>query len=398
MNKSGRVTRYLLTLLAAILMIALMTLIRINSAKEEKHIKVGFIYISDASNPYTYNFIKAQRMIEETYGTQVESIVEYNVLEGNEKESIERLIAADCDVIFGTSYGYGASLKEAAIAHPDIQFCAATVDNATNPVVSNYHTFMGRIYEGRYVSGIVAGLKIKELIDSGQLNSNEVAIGYVGAFPYAEVISGYTAYYLGVNEIVPNVTMKVKYTNSWGDYATEKKLAKELIEEGCVVISQHSDTYGPAVACEEATGEHIVYHVGYNQSMLDVAPTTSLISCRINWSPYMVAAVGAVLDDKDIESVQDAVQYEQDACAGFDHGWVEMLELNEIIVSEGTKEQVDKYIQEFKTNPHTIFVGDYNGTNPFDENDTINLKNGFEENEFCSAPAFNYVLDNIIIE
>lgn len=398
MNKSDRMIRYVITLVAAVFMISVVTIIHYSNDKEEKHIKVGYLYISDASNPYTYNFIRAQKQIEETYGEQVESIVEYNVLEGMEKDAIDRLIKADCDVIFGTSYGYSVSLKEAAQAHPEIIFCSATADNATNPIVPNYHTYMGRIYEGRYISGIVAGLKIKELITSGTIDADDIVIGYVGAFPYAEVISGYTAYYLGVKNIVPNVTMKVKYTYSWSDYATEKRMAKELIAEGCVVISQHSDTYGPAVACEEAVGKQIAYHVGYNQSMLDVAPTTSLVSSRINWGPYMVAAVGAVLEGKDIEAAQDAVQYEQDACAGFDHGWVEMLELNEVIVSSEAKEKLKYYIQEFKTNPHTVFKGDYRGTNPFDENDVVDLTNGYEENEFRSAPAFGYVLNDIIVE
>lgn len=397
-DNSSRAVRYLVTLCASLLMIGIMTVIHFNDVKEEKHIKVGFIYISDINNPYTYNFIRAQKAIEETYGDQVETIVEYNVLEGNEGAAIERLVEAKCDLIFGISYGYSTSLKEAAIEHPEIIFCAATADNMEDPIVENYHSFMGRIYEGRYVSGIVAGLKIKELIDAGKINPENVTIGYVGAFPYAEVISGYTAFYLGVKEIVPNVTMRVKYTNSWSDYAKEKKLAKELIEENCVVISQHSDTYGPAVACEEAVGKHIVYHVGYNQSMFEVAPTTSLVSCRINWNPYMVAAVGAVLEDQDIESCQDAIQFAQDACAGFDYGWVEMMELNEVIVSEETKEQVERYIQEFREHPHSIFIGDYQGTNPFDESDVIDLTNGYEENAFRSAPSFGYVLDDIIIE
>lgn len=398
MNKSSRVARYLITLCASLLMIGIMTVIHYSNVKEEKHIKVGFIYVSDINNPYTYNFIRAQKAIEETYGDQVETIAEYNVPEGNEGAAIERLLAAKCDIIFGTSYGYCQSLKETAKEHPEIVFCAATADNAEDPIVENYHSYMGRIYEGRYISGIVAGMKIKELIDAGMIDPENVVIGYVGAFPYAEVISGYTAFYLGVKDIVPNVTMKVKYTYSWSDYATEKKLAKELIEEGCVVISQHSDTYGPAVACEEAVGEHIVYHVGYNQSMFEVAPTTSLVSCRINWNPYMVAAVGAVLEDQDIEASLDATRFAQDACAGFDSGWVEMLELNEVIVSQETKDLVEQYIQEFKTNPHSIFVGDYKGTNPFDESDVIDLSNGYEENASCSAPSFSYVLDDIIVE
>lgn len=398
MSKSDRVIRYTITLFAALIMIGLATIFYVSNRKEEKHIKVGYIYVSDASNPYTYNFIKAQKLVEETYGDQVEAIVEYNVMENNVEVAIERLLEAKCDLIFGTSYGYGPALKEAAMEHPEIQFCAATSDMADDPIIANFHTAMGRIYEGRYISGCVAGLKLKELIENGQIDSDKVVIGYVAAFPYAEVISGYTAFYLGVKSIVPNVTMKVKYTNSWSDYASEKRSARELIEENCVIISQHSDTYGPAVACEEAAGDHVVYHVGYNQSMLDVAPTTSLISCRINWVPYMVSAVGAVLENKDIESVQKAIQFEQDACAGFDHQWVEMLELNEVIVSKETKEQVRQLIQEFQTNPHTVFVGDYKGKNPFDENDVIDLKEGYEENKFRSAPSFGYVLEDIIVE
>lgn len=398
MSNGSRFIKYAVTLLAAFAVTGTAALISSGKVKEENHIKIGYIYVSDASNPYTYNFIKAQNMIEETYGNQVESVIEYNVLEGNEGPAIERLIEADCSLIFGTSYGYGDSIKEAAKEHPDVQFCSATSDNPDDPALINYHTFMGRIYEGRYVSGCVAGMKIKELIDRGSLLPEDVKIGYVGAYPYAEVISGYTAFYLGVKEIVPEASMTVKYTYSWSDYAAEKKAASELIEEGCVLISQHSDTMGPAVACEEAIDNHTVFHAGYNQSMIDVAPTTSLVSCRINWANYMVSAAGAVLEEKDIESVQDAVQYEQDACAGFDSGWVEMLEVNEVLVSEHIKKEMKRYISDFKNNPHTVFIGDYTGTNPFDEKDTIDLTYGYEENEFRSAPSFGYVLDDIVVE
>ncbi len=398
MSNSNRWMRYLITFLTSLLMIGIATLIHLSNIQEEKHIKVGYIYVSDASNPYTYNFIKAQKAIEETFGDQVESVVENNVLEGNEQGAIDRLIEKKCDLIFATSYGYCHSLKEVAKEHPEIQFCAATSDNSQDPVLPNYHSFMGRIYEGRYISGCMAGLKIKELIEEGKIEPDNVKVGYVGAFPYAEVISGYTAFYLGIKSVVSDVTMKVKYTNSWSDYAQEKRIAKEFIDDGCVIISQHSDTMGPAVACEEAVGKHTVYHIGYNQSMLEVAPTTSLVSCRINWNPYMIKAVDAVLHDEDIESVQDAIQYEQDACAGFDHDWVEMLELNEVIVSPEAKEAIENYIQEFKSNPHSVFEGDYQGTNPFDETDRIDLNEGYIENEFMSAPSFGYVLDDIIVE
>ena len=398
MHKSNRFIRYAVTILATLVMISVAMIVQVSTRKEEKHIRIGYIYLADANNPYTYNFVKAQRLIEETYGEQVESFVEYNVLEGKEDEAIERLIAAGCDMIFGTSYGYGETLKEVAQKYPKIQFCAATLDNPTDPVVPNYHTFMDRVYEGRYISGIVAGLKLQELISQRKLSATDARIGYVAAFPHAEVISGYTAFYLGVKSIVPDATMKVKYTNAWSDYALEKRAASELIEEGCVVIAQHSDTYGPAVACEETTGDTLVYHVGYNQSMLEVAPTTSLVSCRINWSPYMVAAVGAVLADEEIEAVQEATTYVQDACAGFDHDWVQMLELNEVIVPPETRALVDQYVEAFRKHPHSIFVGDYQGQNPFDAEDVIDLSDGYEENASGSAPSFRYVLDDIVIE
>lgn len=398
MSKFDRFLKYAVTLAAALLMIGAAAVINSRRIKEEKHIKVGYIYVADASNPYTCNFIKAQKLIEETYGDQVESVIEYNVTEGNEGPAVERLISAGCELIFGTSYGYGSSLKEAAAVHPEIQFCAATSDNAENPVVPNYHTFMGRIYEGRYISGCVAGMKIKELTENGTISGKDVKIGYVGAFPYAEVISGYTAFYLGVKSVVPDVTMKVRYTYSWSDYAAEKRIAKELIEENCIIISQHSDTMGPAVACEEAIGSRLVHHVGYNQSMLDIAPRTSLTGCRINWAPYMLSAAGAVLEDKDIESVQQAVQYEQDACAGFDYDWVEMLEMNEVLVNEEMRNEIDRYIREFIESPHTVFTGEYKGVNPYNENDVIDLADSYEENEFQSAPSFCYVLDGIETE
>lgn len=398
MYNSDRVIKFIVTLLASALMIGLTTVVYFSNVKEEKHIKVGYIYESDIANPYVANFIRAQKKIEEIYGTQVESIVEYNIKDGNEGPAIERLVDAGCDLIFGTCYGYGPELKEAAEKYPEIQFCAATADNADNPAQANYHTFMGRIYEGRYISGYVAGLKIQELIESGEITSDNVYIGYIGAFPNPEVISGYTAFYLGVKSVVPEAIMKVKYTNAWSNYDIEKKVARELIEENCVIIAQHSDTSGPAIACEEAKGQYNVYHVGYNQSMFEVAPTTSLVSCRINWIPYMVTTVGAVLEGKNIESAQGATSFGQDACGGFDYGWVEMLNLNEVLVSADMKEEINECMQEFENNPHTVFIGDYTGTNPLDPSDVIDLTDGYEENEIRSAPSFGYVLDDIIIE
>ena len=255
---------------------------------------------------------------------------------------------------------------------------------------------MGAIYQGRYISGVAAGMKLKQLIDEKTITADKAKVGYVGAYPYAEVISGYTAFFLGVRSIVPEAEMTVKYTNTWGSYALEKKYATQLINEGCVIISQHSDTTGPAVACEEVKGKHVVYHVGYNQSMADVAPTTYLTGCRINWEPYISAAVEAVLSEKDIESSLDANINGNDAGAGFDQSWVQMLEVNELIAAPGTKEKVEKLIGSFKKKEINVFQGDYIGVDPDNKEDVISLKEGYQENEKSSAPTFHYVLRDVI--
>lgn len=392
--------KHVVTVVCAALMIFIFGLYSaIASPKKEKTIKVGYIYVGDGSNPYTHNFMRAQADVEEKYGEQVESIAMYNVPEGETvRDAIEELIAQQCDMIFATSYGYGPYVKEYAEKYPEIQFCEATCDNANDePKLANYHTYMGFIYQGRYISGVVAGMKMKELLDAGEITKDDLWIGYVGAFPYAEVISGYTAFYLGAASVVPDVKMRVKYTNSWGDYKVEKKCAEELIEEGCIIISQHSDTTGPAVACENTSADTVVYHIGYNQSMIDVAPTTSLISCRINWSPYTLHAVEALLNDEKIESDIDAKTFGNDAGAGFDKDWIQMLELNELIAAEGTKEKIEELENKFMKKGIEVFKGNYTGTNPYDSSDTIDLKDGYYENENSSAPTFHYVLDDVII-
>lgn len=367
--------------------------------QENKIVKVGFIYVGDGANAYTKNFIKAQDLIEETYSGKVQCIAKFNIPEGSEQIYIEQLVKEGCEIIFGTSYGYQEAMKEAAKKHPDIEFCQATGANSDDPKVDNYHTYMGHIYEGRYIAGVVAGMKLKEHIDTGKISADQALIGYVGAYDYAEVISGYTAFFMGVRSCVPEAKMKVKYTYSWSNYALEKEYAQQLIDEGCVIISQHSDTRGPAVACENAVADHPVYHIGYNQSMIDIAPTTSLTGCRINWAPYELAAVKAMIDEKNIESVQSkkVTINGNDAGAGFIEGWVEMLDLNEVILAKGTKDAIDQKIKELKSGKISVFKGNYTGVNPYDEKDVYDLSKGFEENKNSSAPAFNYVLKDVIV-
>lgn len=386
---------YLIAVICSLVMILLFGSVFFTTPESEKRIKVGYIYVGDASTAYTYNFIMAEEKIAETYGDRVENIRKFNVTEGEEEESLQELINEGCEIIFGTSYGYGETLKKAAKEHPEIQFCQATCSNAgEKPVLSNYHTFMGKIFEGRYVSGVAAGMKLKEMIENGEIKKDEALIGYVGAFSCAEVISGYTAFFLGVRSVVPEAEMKVRYTNTWSDFIEEKAIATQLINEGCRIISQHSDTYGPAVACENAKQK--TYHISYNQNMLDMAPTTSIIGCRINWAPYMVSAVGAVLNDEKIEEVLDADIHGTDAGAGFQKNWVQMLELNEYIAADGTREAVEQCIDQLIAEDHLLFVGDYIGVDPVDSSDTIDLNDGYEENKESSAPTFHYVLKDVI--
>lgn len=360
-------------------------------------IKVGFIYVGDSCNAYTNNFLRAQKKIELQYGDKVETLAKYNVSEGYEKEYLEQLVDAECDLIFTTSYGYGAAAKEIAAENPNIEFCIATCSNANEaPRLSNVHNFMGEIYQGRYVSGVVAGMKLQELINNGVLNESQAKIGYVAAFPYAEVISGYTAFLLGVRSVVPTATMNVVYTNSWGDYNIEKTTAERLIKENCVIISQHSDTTGPATACEELSDEYNVFHVGYNQSMADVAPTTSLISSRIDWSVYMVDAVDAVLHGKKIEAYVKGNIHGNDVSGGFGEKWVQMLKINNTVAASGTKEKIDQLISDFSKGEIIVFKGDYIGVDAFDENDIFDLSKGYIENENSSAPTFHYVLKDVI--
>lgn len=388
-----------MTLLGALSLILILSAagLLVHSRKTDETIRVGFVYVGDSSTGYTNNFYEAQKAVEKAYGDSVVTIAKYNVSEDKAEVALQALIAEGCKLIFSTSYGYGEITKIFAKAYPEIQFCQATCANANEePYLDNYHTFMGRIYEGRYVSGVAAGMKLRELIDEGKITGEQAKVGYVAAFPYAEVISGYTSFLLGVRSVAPEAVMTVKYTNTWGDYHLEKECAKKLINEGCVIISQHSDTIGPASACEETDRSQNVFFVSYNESMSDIAPTTYLTGCKINWEPYILEAVEAVLYDKEIEKQVEGTIYGNDVGAGFEKSWVEMLEINEFVAAEGTKEKVESLIRDFKNNKVRVFLGDYTGVDPQNPEDTIDLRQEYIENKESSAPTFHYILDDVI--
>ena len=228
---------YFLCVITSLMMILLSFGIHRITRTAEKHIKVGFIFVGDEITPYTENFIKARNHVMEVYGDQIECVTKYNVTEDQIEGPLNELVEEKCDYIIAPSYGYGPVVKEMAGRHPEIQFCVPTGDNANQePVLSNYHNCLGTIYQGRYICGVIAGEKLKEMIASGLITPEQAKIGYVAAFPYAEVISGYTSFYLGVQSVVPQATMLVKYTDTWSNYSLEKQVATELIDQGCVLI------------------------------------------------------------------------------------------------------------------------------------------------------------------
>ncbi len=366
-----------------------------NTSPVDGPLKVGFIFSDDESTPSTYNFVMSQSALEKTYPDQVQIYSRSNVLETEVEEPIRELVNKGCRIIFTNTYNSG--IPALASEYPQVQFCQVSY---TEPfpadAPANYHTFNGEIWQGRYVTGVAAGMKLKAMIDSGSLSAENVLAGFVGSYPTPEVVSNYTAFLLGIRSVVPQATMKVEYTRVRSSYAQEKACAKRLIEQGCAVISQHTPTMGPAAACEEASPARQVFHVGYSQSMIDAAPTTSLISTRINWSPYVTGAVGAVLAHREIEREVKGNLHGRDISAGFDQDWVEILEVNKQIAVPGTEEKIKETVDGIRRNKISVFKGDYLGINPDDSADICDLSQGFRENADYSYPSFHYILQDVI--
>ena len=309
-------------------------------------------------------------------------------------------------MIFANSFGHESYIALAAAEYPEIEFCHATGTSAMTAGMENFHNYFAAIYEARYVSGVVAGLKLNEMIESGKITAEQAKMGYVGAFPFAEVISGYTSFYLGARSVCPSVTMEVRYTNSWGDMALEKETAEALIADGCVLISQHADTTGAPTACEAAG----VPCVGYNISMIPAAPTTALTSSAVNWAAYYGFAVKNVLA---------GTTFPADWSAGYADGAVSITELNAATVPAGTAEKVAEVEAALKAGTLKVFdittftapagagyTVDENGqlTSAFatdtdgdwvaDTNEVV-IDGAFCESSVQSAPYFSIIINGI---
>ncbi len=273
-------------LLLSLLMVVSLVGCGQTGTKAEGKLKAGFIFLHDENSTYDLNFINAAKEACEALG--VECVIKTNIPEGQEcYEAACELADQGCGFVFADSFGHEDYMIEAAKEYKDVQFCHATGTKAHTENLSNYHNAFASIYEGRYLAGIAAGMKLNEMIADGKITADDCKIGYVGAFTYAEVISGYTSFFLGARSVCPTATMEVTFTGSWYDETAEKEGANTLINDGCVLISQHAESMGAPTAWETAG----VPNVSYNGSTASVAPNTFIVSSRINWAPYMKYAM-----------------------------------------------------------------------------------------------------------
>ena len=292
-------------------------------------IKVGFITLHDENSTYDLNFINAAKKAIADLGlTEDNYILKTNVPEGQEcYETAMDMVDKGCNIIFADSFGHEPYMIDAAKENPDVQFCHSTGTRAHTEGLANYHNAFASIYEGRYLAGIAAGMKLNEMIEAGKFTAEEAKIGYVGAFTYAEVVSGYTSFFLGARSVCPTVTMEVTFTGSWYDETLEKTGAELLIDRGCKLISQHADSYGAPTACQNAG----VPNVSYNGSTKNVGADTYIISSRIDWAPYYEYAIKAVMDGTEIPT---------DTTGTLDTGSVVRAELNTDVAAAGTAEAI----------------------------------------------------------
>ena len=367
-------------------------------ADEEKSVKVGFIFLHDENSTYDLNFLNAAKEACAKLG--VEAVFRTNIPEGQECYDAAADLAEDgCDIVFADSFGHESFMIEAAKEFPEVQFCHATGTKAHTENLANYHNAFATIYEGRYLAGVAAGLKLNEMIAKGEFTAEEAKIGYVGAFPYAEVKSGYTSFFLGARSVCPTVTMEVTFTNSWYDEALEKEGAQMLIQRDCKLISQHADSMGAPTACEVAN----VPNVSYNGSTVAACPNTFIVSSRINWAPYFEYIINCVRNGEEIAA---------DWTGTIATGSVELSEVNLAAAAEGTVEELEKVkagledgsIKVFDTAKFTVggqtltsCLADVDDMGDFVP-ETEAIANGeYQESHFRSAPYFDQDIDGITI-
>ena len=389
-------------------------------------VKIGLICLHDNSSTYDKNFIDSMAAAVANLGDRVagDAIIKTGVDESKDAyDAAKDLVKQGCNVIFADSFGHEPFILEAAQQYKNVQFCHATGTSAKVKDVANFHNAFASIYEGRYLAGYAAGLKLQAMVAGGQITAanmdgTNIKLGYVGAFPYAEVISGYTAWYLGVRSIVPEATMKVTYTSSWYDFDAEKAAANRLIQSGCVLLSQHADSYGAPEACETAG----VPNVTYNGTTEGKCPNTYIISSKIDWTPYYVKMINAAIKGEKVT--------EKDYTGTIATGSVKLDNPGKKAAADGTAAKLEEVkaqlaagtLHVFDTSKFTVstfgngvdtffnlnarvdanghvtsYMADVN-SDPLYAGDTEAIKDGyFHESEYRSAPYFDLIIDGVSV-
>ena len=371
-----------------------------NSGSDAKSdLKVGFIFLHDEQSTYDKNFMEAAKAACKEMGVEYAQKTQIPESKDCYDAAVELIEVEGCDLIFADSFGHESFLMDAAKQYPDVQFCHATGTQAHTAGLKNFHNAFASIYEGRYLAGVAAGMKLNEMIESGKITADNAKMGYVGAFTYAEVISGYTSFYLGAKSVCPTVTMDVKFTGSWYDEQKEKEAAQALISGGCVLISQHADSMGAPTACETAG----VPNVSYNGSTISACPDTFIVSSRIDWTPYFKYIIGQTEKGEAIDT---------DWTGSIETGSVVLTDVNEKAAAAGTADKIaevkaklaDGSLNVFDTANFTVagakldsYMADVDADANF-EKDTEVVENGvFYESKFRSAPYFNVEIDGITL-
>ena len=367
-------------------------------AEAASDLKVGFIFLHDENSTYDKNFMDAAKAACEKLGVAYE--LRTNIPEGEQcYETAADLADNGCSLIFADSFGHEDFMIQAAKEYPEVQFCHATGTKAHTEGLDNYHNAFASIYEGRFLAGIAAGMKLNEMIENGDITADQAKMGYVGAFPYAEVKSGYTSFYLGAKSVCPSVTMEVTFTNSWYDQTLENEGANKLIKNGCVLLSQHADSMGAPSACEQAG----VPNVSYNGSTISAGPNTFIVSSRINWAPYMEYMINCVINGEEIA---------KDWTGTIETDSVQLSDVNEAAAAAGTVEKLaevkaglqDGSIKVYDVSTFTVngealssYLADVDDMGDFQPETEVVLDGVFAESYFRSAPYFDVDIDGITV-
>ena len=361
--------------------------------------KIGFICLHDENSTYDLNFLNAVDAIQKATGLKDEQIiVKTNIGEDDACYNTAKDLATQgCKIIFANSFGHEAFMIKAAKEFPNVQFCHATGTKAHTEGLANYHNAFASIYEGRFLAGVAAGLKINEMIEAGKITADQAKMGYVGAFTYAEVISGYTSFYLGAKSVCPTVTMDVQFTGSWYDPTEEKNAAEALIAKDCVLISQHADSMGAPGACEAAG----IPNVSYNGATYESCPETFIVSSRIDWTPYYNYIIKSVVKGEEIA---------KDWCGGIAEGSVVLTGINQDVAAKGTVDKIkevvkgfaDGSVKVFDTKTFTVegkelttYLADVDDMGDYAPDTEVIEGGAFNESAKRSAPYFDLKIDGI---